>query len=346
MNSLHGSSPASQTFLKMLFPQILILLLPTSYLCQNALASSTVDVGLILDLGSLVGKTSLTCMSMALEDFYSSHNRTTRIRLHVRDSKDDVVQAASSAIDLLKNVQVQAILGHSISAQADFVIDIGKKSRVPIISSATSPSLSPIENPYFIGAAQSGSSQVKAITALFKIFNWREVALIYEEGEYRRGIVPYLTDQLAQMCTCHPLSLLAFFLKAKEAGMTRKGYAWIITDVLTSFFDYLEPSVKDSMQGVIGVKPHVPNSPQLDNFTSRWRARFRQENPEITRFELNVFGLWAYDTVTALALAVERAGVSQSEFKKTEPARNSKIWQELEFQKMVQSCFNQSGTSA
>ncbi|XAR49809.1 hypothetical protein NMG60_11003956 [Bertholletia excelsa] len=295
---------------------------------------------------------------MALEDFYSSHNRTTRIRLHVRDSKDDVVQAASSAIDLLKNVQVQAILGHSKSTQADFVIDIGKKSRVPIISSATSPSLSPIENPYFIGAAQSGSSQVEAITALFKIFNWREVVLIYEEGEYRRGIVPYLTDQLAQNGTqvryrsvisvsasddfilkeMHKLMRLEnrvfvvhmspslasrFFLKAKEAGMTRKGYAWIITDVLTSFFDYLEPSVKDSMQGVIGVKPHVPNSPQLDNFTSRWRARFRQENPEIARFELNVFGLWAYDTVTALALAMERAGVSQSEFKKTEPARNS-----------------------
>ncbi|KAL7162846.1 hypothetical protein ACSBR2_043176 [Camellia fascicularis] len=57
-----------------------------------------VDVGLILDTETTVGKMSQTCMSMALEDFYETHNYTTRIVLHTRNSKGDVVEAASAGI--------------------------------------------------------------------------------------------------------------------------------------------------------------------------------------------------------------------------------------------------------
>ncbi|KAL6517260.1 hypothetical protein OROHE_017966 [Orobanche hederae] len=35
------------------------------------------------------------------------------------------------------------------------------------------------------------------------------------------------------------------------------------------------------------------------------------------RTQLNVFGLWAYDSVSALAEAVERVGVASPNFKKT-----------------------------
>ena len=58
-----------------------------------------VDVGVIVDADSISGKISQTCMMMALEDFYAAHtNHTTRIVLHNRDSKSDVVEAASAGI--------------------------------------------------------------------------------------------------------------------------------------------------------------------------------------------------------------------------------------------------------
>ncbi|XP_058192661.1 glutamate receptor 2.8-like isoform X2 [Rhododendron vialii] len=251
----------------------------------------------------------------------------------------------------MRNVQVQAILGLQSCNQADFVIDIGNKTQVPIISSASSPSLSPKDNPYFIRGAQNGSSQVQSLADIVKAFSWREVVLIYENTEYGRGIGPYLADSLlgvgsqvryrsimslsatddniqkelyklmtmqTRVFVVHMLPSLAsrFFLKAKQVGMMNKGYAWIITDGLTSRLDSVDPKVIGLMQGVIGVKPYVPNSSELQNFTERWRKRFRRENPDVDRFELNVLGLWAYDSAMMLAMAVEISGVAQSKFKK------------------------------
>ncbi|KAI8547967.1 hypothetical protein RHMOL_Rhmol07G0236200 [Rhododendron molle] len=264
----------------------------------------------------------------------------------------------SHPIDLLKNFQVQAILGPQKSTQADFMIDIGNKAQVPIISQATSPALSQSDNPYFIRGGQSGSSQVEPLAAMVKAFGWREVVLIYEDTNFGRGIGPYLTDSFLGIGTqvrsriamsvsatddhirqeliklktmqtrvfvVHMLPPLAsrFFLTVKEVGMMSKGYVWIITDVLTILLDSLDAKVINSMQGVLGVKPYVPNSNELQNFTQRWRKRFRRENPDIDRFELNVLGLWAYDSTTALARAVERSGVGWPKFKKPVSTNNS-----------------------
>ena len=72
--------------------------------------------------------------------------------------------------------------------QATFVIDLGAKAQVPIISfSATSPSLTSSWRPYFFRIAQSDSSQVKAISAIVQAFAWREVVPIYIDNEYGEG---------------------------------------------------------------------------------------------------------------------------------------------------------------
>jgi glutamate receptor, ionotropic, plant len=53
------------------------------------------DVGVVLDLGTTVGKVALTSITMAIEDFYAVHsNYTTRLALHIKDSMGDDVQAA------------------------------------------------------------------------------------------------------------------------------------------------------------------------------------------------------------------------------------------------------------
>ena len=54
-----------------------------------------VNVGVVLDKGSKIGKMGLRCISMALSDFYASHRHyKTRIVLNDRDSKRSVVGAA------------------------------------------------------------------------------------------------------------------------------------------------------------------------------------------------------------------------------------------------------------
>ncbi|PON58599.1 hypothetical protein TorRG33x02_290840, partial [Trema orientale] len=56
-----------------------------------------VGVGVILDFDSRVGEIAKDYISIALSDFYSKHaNYQTRLALSVKDSKNDVVLAASA----------------------------------------------------------------------------------------------------------------------------------------------------------------------------------------------------------------------------------------------------------
>ncbi|KAG5601884.1 hypothetical protein H5410_033254 [Solanum commersonii] len=302
---------------------------------DNNTSAVKVDVGIILDLETDVGKVMHISILLALEDYHANASHgATRIVPHIKDSTKDDVEATSAAIYLLKDVQVQAIFGPQMSTQTDFVIDLGNRTKVPIISPATSPLLTVKENPFFIRAA------------LVKNFDWREVVVIYEDSPYGFGIVPHLTDALLEISSLvsyrsvlspsanddqilkelynlntkqtrvfvvhlRPYLASRLFLKAKEAGMMSSGYAWIMTDVLTSLLDLVDHSViESSMQGVLGIKPYIPRSNQLNNYTKRWRKRFRQEYPDMDQIELNTFGLWAYDGITLSAEAVGKLGTT------------------------------------
>lgn len=61
-----------------------------------------VNVGVVLDdLNSRNGKIWLSCIKMALSDFYASHaNYKTRLVLNTRDSKQNVVGAAKAGNSL------------------------------------------------------------------------------------------------------------------------------------------------------------------------------------------------------------------------------------------------------
>ena len=56
-----------------------------------------VKVGVVLDLDTWVGKMGLSCISMALSDWYASHGHyKTRVITKIRDSQRDVVGAAAA----------------------------------------------------------------------------------------------------------------------------------------------------------------------------------------------------------------------------------------------------------
>ncbi|ONI33020.1 hypothetical protein PRUPE_1G400500 [Prunus persica] len=240
-----------------------------------------VNVGVVLDdLDSTNTKVRLSCINLGLSDFYTSRgSSTTRLALSIRDSREDVVDAAAAALDLIKNDQVQAILGPKSSMQANFVIELGDKAQVPIISfSATSPSLTSIRSSYFFRAAQNDSSQVKAISAVVQAFGWREAVPIYIDNEYGQGVIPYLVDALQEVQTrvpyrsaippeatddqlvaelyklmtmqtrvfiVHMLPSLGsrLFAKAQEMDMMDRDYVWIMASGMTNHLTTMNASV-------------------------------------------------------------------------------------------------------
>ncbi|KAL3745661.1 hypothetical protein ACJRO7_014734 [Eucalyptus globulus] len=319
---------------------------------KNSATTIPVNVGVIVDLETWVGKMGLSCVELSLSNFYSSNpSYKTRLVLNVRDSKGEEVAAAAAALDLIKNKQVQAIIGPQSSVQADFVIDLGNKSHVPIISfSATSPSLSSLQSPYFIRAAQNDSSQVNAISAVVQAFGWREAVLIYVDNEFGEGIIPSLTDALEEVDTRVPYRSLIpplatddqigqelyklmtmqtrvfivhmlpplgsrLLAKAKELGMMSEGYVWILTNGITDLLSSVDSSVvASSMQGVLGIKTYVPDTRNLDTFMIQWKKKFQQENPSVLSPPLNIFGYYAHDAARALAMAVEEMGMVNFSF--------------------------------
>ncbi|KAL3745663.1 hypothetical protein ACJRO7_014736 [Eucalyptus globulus] len=320
-----------------------------------------VNIGVVLDLETRGAQMGLSCINMSLSDFYSSNpSYKTRLVLNVRDSKQDEVAAAAAALDLIKNKQVQAIIGPEGLVQADFIIDLGNKSHVPIISfSATNPSLRSIRSPYFVRAVQNESSQVNAISAVIQAFGWKEAVLIYVDNEFGESIILSLTYALREVSTqvpyrsiispsatddqiqeelyklmtmqtrvfiVHMLPTLGsrLFAKAKEVGMMSEGYVWILTNGITDRLSSVVSSVvTSSMQGVLGIQTYIPNTPNLDNFMFRWKMKFQQDNPSILNPTLNIFGYRAYDATRALAMAIEEMGATNFTFQMLNASTNA-----------------------
>ncbi|AEC08211.1 Receptor ligand binding region [Arabidopsis thaliana x Arabidopsis arenosa] len=303
--------------------------------------TSEIKVGVVLDLNTTFSKICLTSIKMAVSDFYADHpNYLTRLTLHVRDSMEDTVQASAAALDLIKTEQVSAIIGPINSMQADFMIKLANKTQVPTITfSATSPLLTSIKSPYFVRATIDDSSQVRAIASIFKFFRWRRVVAIYVDNEFGEGFMPFLFDALqdvevkrsvippeaiddeiqkelrklmerqARVFVVHMESSLALrvFQIARDIGMMEEGYVWLMTNGMTHMMRHINNGRSlNTIEGVLGVRSHVPKSKELGDFRLRWKRTFEKENPSM-RDDLNVFALWAYDSITALAKAVEKA---------------------------------------
>lgn len=233
--------------------------------------------------------------------------------------------------------------------QAHFMLNLGNKAQVPIISfSATSPTLSPVRNPYFFRATQNDSAQVKALGSLIKYFSWREAVPIYVQNEYGESIIPYLTDTLQEVdCRVPYRSAIApeatdveireelyklmtmetrvfivhmlpglgsrVFKNAKQIGMMDDGFVWILTNGIGDMLTNLNSTVLESMQGVLGIRNYIPRSKELEDFRIRWKRKFQSENSDILRAELDIFGIWAHDAAIALSMAVEKVFSNKSE---------------------------------
>ncbi|KAK2965808.1 hypothetical protein RJ640_025317 [Escallonia rubra] len=310
---------------------------------ESVSMGNEIPVGVILDMGSFVGKTVHSCITMAISDFYAlnSHYKT-RIVLHVKDSKGEPLRALSTALDLLENNEVQAIIGPETSLEAKLLALLGDKAKLPILSLAANPS--PIaEHPYFVQITQDETTQFEGIAEVIQSFQWRDVVLIYEDSDYGTEAVPKLVDSfeersirvtyrsaisplgvddqiLEELHTLMTMQTTTFvmhvspslassiFQNARMLGMMSEGYAWIVTDKTMNILHSLDSEVVKSMDGVLGFKSYIPASSELRDLTMRWRKEYYAMDPTMDAIDPNIFGLWAYDAVCALAKAVEMVG--------------------------------------
>ncbi|XVE71771.1 hypothetical protein DITRI_Ditri10aG0178600 [Diplodiscus trichospermus] len=291
------------------------------------------NAGVVLDVNSKMGAMANICLSMAVSDFYAEHpNYRTRLSPQRLDLLDGVA-AASSEHQPRRSVE------------ASFAINLGESSSL-------------LASPYLIRTALADFSRLaKATVSILEIFQRKEVILVYEDREYGKAIVPYLTDALqntdnqlahktaiptsaedvqilqelevlmaqqSKVFVVHMTTTLAsrFFDVANKAGMMRKGYAWLMTDGLSNFVDTMDPVALDSIKGVIVVRPFVPKTKALNNFKMRYkRLSLMKQNNRPS--ELNIFGLWVYDIFRALAMSVEGIETVNSGFLKETKDRTS-----------------------
>lgn len=248
-----------------------------------------------------------------------------------------------AAVDLLKNAQVQAIIGPWTSTESAFVAYVGDRTHVPIVSfSATSPSLSPARTPFFVRATANDSFQAAPIAAFLRAFSWREAVPIYEDSDYGAGLLPSLIDafslinaripyravlppaasnhridtelyKLMSMQTrvfvvhTPPALGARLFLRALAVGMMSGGYVWVVTDGIADVLETLDPAAIAAMQGVVGFRPFVNESA---HFVSRFKSRLRREYPDVGAAGPTVLQLRAYDAARAIATAVQNSKVS------------------------------------
>ncbi|KAL9169344.1 hypothetical protein ABFS82_04G073500 [Erythranthe guttata] len=306
-----------------------------------------INIGVILDMGTWEGKIVHSCIKMSVSDFYRLNGcYRTRIALHVRDSGGDSLRSIADALDLLENVEVQAMIIPKISNEELFLARLGDRVNVPLLSFSSISS--PNEHPYFVQVAEDENTQFHGIAAFLKSLRWKSFVFLYEDNADARQAQTYIHDILqenhlnvayqtaislqatdnqiindlhklmemkASIILMHlsPSLALKVFLNAKILGMMSKGFAWIVTSKTMNLLDWEDSSVYESMEGAIGFRYYIPPSSNTRNLTLRLRREFQHNESNMEIRELNVFGLWAYDAASVLAEAVERVGIELSQ---------------------------------
>ncbi|XP_034892842.1 glutamate receptor 3.2 isoform X3 [Populus alba] len=274
----------------------------TSSFSQGALSpGGTVNVGAIFTFGSINGRVAKIAMEAAEDDINSDPSLLggRKLSINMHDSN------------------FSGFLG---------------------IIGALDPTLSPLQFPYFIQTAPNDLFQMTAIADMVSYYGWSEVTAVFSDDDHNRNGITVLGDKLAErrcklsykaalppdpkatrsdiqdelakilrmesrvivLNTYSNTGLLVFDV-AKALGMMDNGFVWIATSWLSTVIDSTSPhlTTANSIQGVLALRPHTPDSKRKRDFMSRWN---QLSNGSIG---LNPYGLYAYDTVWLLARALK-----------------------------------------
>ncbi|PKI57045.1 glutamate receptor 3.6 [Punica granatum] len=303
-----------------------------------------VNVGAVFSFGTMIGKVAKVAIEAAVNDVNSDPTvlNGTKLKVTMQDTNYSGFLGIVEALQFMESDTV-AIIGPQTSVTAHVISHIANELKVPLLSfSATDPTLSPLQFPFFVRTSQNDLFQMTAIAEMINYYGWREVIAIYVDDDHGRNGIAALGDKLAERrCKISfkaPLRLeatqdeitdalvkvaldesriivlhsytstgLGILKVAQYLGMMGNGYVWIATNWLSTILDTDPPHPQDSvdyLQGVLTLKLHTPDSDIKKKFYSRWR-NLTQMSGNGT-FGLSTYGLYSYDTVWILARAIDR----------------------------------------
>ncbi|KAL8194071.1 hypothetical protein R6Q57_026313 [Mikania cordata] len=296
-----------------------------------------VSIASILTFDSIIGKVAKIALEAAVEDVNSDPTvlNGTKLKITLHDSKYSGFLSMMSALQVMETDAV-ALIGPQTSVLAHVISHVANELQVPLLSfTATDPTLSSLQYPFFVRTTHSDLYQMAAIADLVRYYEWRQVIAVYIDDDHGRNGIISLGDELAargcKISYKAPIKPLAtktdisnvlvqvalmesrvlvvhtyanwgldILEVAKSLGMLENGYVWIATNWLSTVIDISSPlplNTVDVMQGFITLKAYSKNSKLTRKFASQWR--------NLTTFGLSTSCLYAYDTVWLLAHALD-----------------------------------------
>ncbi|KAI3794341.1 hypothetical protein L1987_36971 [Smallanthus sonchifolius] len=296
-----------------------------------------VSIASILTFDSIIGKVAKIALEAAIEDVNSDPTvlNGTKLKIALHDSNYSGFVSMMAALQVMETDAV-ALIGPQTSVLAHVISHVANELQVPLLSfTATDPTLSSLQYPFFVRTTHNDLYQMAAIADLVRYYEWRQVIAIYIDDDHGRNGIISLGDQLAargcKISHKAPIKPLAtktdisnvlvqvalmesrvmvvhtyanwgidILEVAKSLEMLDNGYVWFATNWLSTVIDISSPlplNKIDVMQGFITLRAYTKESKLTKKFASEWR--------NLTTFGLSTYCLYAYDTIWLLAHALD-----------------------------------------
>ncbi|OEL12907.1 Glutamate receptor 3.1 [Dichanthelium oligosanthes] len=236
-----------------------------------------------------------------------------------------------------------AILGPQSSVVAHVISHVANELQVPLMSfAATDPTLTSLQYPFFVRTIHSDQFQMASVADLVDYYQWKMVTAVYIDDDYGRNGISSLGDELAKrrlkilykaaikpgakksemaavLVKAAMMESRVFVLHANDdtgldvlslaynLTMISGGYVWIATDWLSAILDSaprLDSGLLSTMQGVLTLRQHTGNTNRKKTLASQWSTLVKEDSGG-SKFLLNSYGLYAYDTAWMLAHALD-----------------------------------------
>ncbi|KAK9164896.1 hypothetical protein Scep_000087 [Stephania cephalantha] len=278
-------------------------------LSDGASRPALVNIGSIFTFDTINGKVAKIAMDAAVEDVNADPNVLVGSKLVITPC-DVNFSGFLGIIGALKFMETDtvAIIGPQNSVMAHVLSHLANELQVPMLSfTATDPTLSALQYPFFVQTSPSDSFQMAAIAEMVSHYSWREVIAVFTDDDHGRNGIGALGDKLAERrCRIsHKVPLPA------DPDIKRDE----ITDALIKV-GLMESRVivlhTYNRSGIIFL-PRICN--QCKEFSHCVRTHLIHQGKKLSSLDgselsngsigLNTFGLYAYDTVWIIAHAVE-----------------------------------------
>lgn len=267
-----------------------------------------VNIGSVFTFKSLIGKVIRVAMQAAVDDVNANPSvlNNTLLNIIMHDTKFNGFMSIMEPLRFME-METVAIIGPQRPTSARVVSHVATELKIPILSfTATDPTMSPRQFPFFIRTSQNDLFQMAAIADIVHHYGWREVIAIYGDDDYGQNGVAALGDKLAEK-RCRISYKAALPPEPTRENITNLLIKVALSEsriiVVHAYFIWglevfnVAQYLVNNIQGVIALRLHTPDSVMKKNFVQRWH--------NLTHVGLSTYGLYAYDTVWLLAHAID-----------------------------------------